>query len=411
MARGFAAGLADGIGNAMQMYQYKQYHDGLNDAREERNRILAEQAETKAAGAKGEKGLDREGFANSLIPIFKTSNPSSSPEPRSLVMKNQGGLGPDTLPDTGLLSNNAAGAYQVPGLASVSPAKSQPQPTQPDEDFNPIHEIVKQIGFGDLANQPAKLNAIRAAAAMHGMGKDVGPWLDSLVAAKRTGIFDAAMDLKRGNVDGAMDNLKRGGIQLEDRPVKVNPNDPNDGKWKVNISGSGEQVIDLDHWATSTLDPEKYSKFLLDRQGAADKTRLTDAQIDNQKSGAEKNRAMAKAYSAGSLGAGRRTSSGSLAPTVRRTVETDQGIVAIMSDGSKRVIADDNGNPLFGTSGQKTAAQLVGKTLSPMDENVDIAGKVNSLASQLQSRRQPGSASEQENPKVRKFNPATGRFD
>jgi hypothetical protein len=328
-------------------------------------------------------------------------------------MTNQGGLGPDTLPDASLLSDNAAGAYQVPGLANVSPAKSQPQsqPVRPDEDFNPIHEIVKQIGFGNLANQPDKLNAIRAAAAMHGMGKEVGPWLDSLVAAKRTGIFDAAMDLKRGNIDGAMDNLKRGGIQLEDRPVKVNPNDPSDGKWKVNISGTGEQVIDLDHWATSTLDPEKYSKFLLDRQGATDKTRLTDAQIDNQKSGAEKNRAMAKAYSAGSLGAGRRTSSVSSSPTVRRTVETDQGIVAIMSDGTKRVIADDNGNPLFGTSGQKLAAGLVGKTLSPLEENPDIAGRVNTLTGQLQSRGQLKKQPEQESKKVRIFNPSTGRFD
>lgn len=411
MARGFAAGLADGIGNAMQMYQYKQYHDGLNEARDERNRILAEKADAKASGAKGEKGSDREGFASSLIPIFKASNPGSSPEPQRPIMRNQAGLGPDTLPDAGLLSDNAAGAYQVPGLASASPARSQSQsqPAQPDEDFNPIHEIVKQIGFGDLANQPAKLNAIRAAAAMHGMGKDVGPWLDSLVAAKRTGIFDAAMNLKRGNVDGAMDDMKRGGIQLEDRPTRIDPND--NSKWKVNISGSGEQTINLDDWATSTLDPEKYSKFLLDRQGAADKTRLTDAQIDNQKAGAEKDRAMAKAYSAGSLGAGRRSGSVTTVPKVQRTVETDQGLVAIMSDGSKRIIADDNGNPLFGTSGQKIAAGLVGKTLSPLEENPDIAGRVNSLTGQLQAGRQPQSQPSQESPKVRKFNPETGSIE
>ncbi|WP_143053085.1 hypothetical protein [Nitrosovibrio tenuis] len=220
------------------------------------------------------------------------------------------------------------------------------------------------------------------------MDKEISPWLDSLVAAKKGGIFDAAMDLKRGNIDGAMDNLKRGGIQLEDRPVKVNPDDPNDGKWKVNISGTGEQTIDLDHWATSTLDPEKYAKYLLDKQDTATKGRVADAQIGNYNASAEKNTAMAKAYGSGGLAAGRRAGgAGALGPTVRKTLETDQGFVAVMSDGTRRILADDAGKPLYGTSGQKTAAGLIGKTLNQYGDNGDIAGKVNSLAGQLQGGR------------------------
>jgi len=401
----FAAGLSDGLSNMMQFGMQKRYYDSLSEHRDRQDTLREQQAAAKAEG-KSEKGPDREGFVSSLMPIFKANN--SAPAPQRPSMMSQAGLGPTTLPDAGMLSGNQAGAYQAPGLASVSPAKSQAQPEQPNEDFNPIHEIVKQVGFGDLANQPDKLNAIRAAAAMHGMGKEIDPWLDSLVASKKSGIFDAAMDLKRGNIDGALDNLKRGGIQLEDRPVRVDPND--NGKWKVNISGSGEQTINLDDWATSTLDPEKYSKFLLDRQGAADKTRLTDAQIDNQKAGAEKDRAMAKAYGAGTLGAGRRSNGGAgLSPTVRKTVETDQGIVAIMSDGSRRVIADDQGNPMFGTSGLKTAAGLIGKTIDPMSDTGEIAGKVNALTSQLRGgKAEPAPAP---SGKVRKFNPQTGQFD
>ncbi|MBN9125952.1 MAG: hypothetical protein J0I60_14725 [Nitrosospira sp.] len=383
----------------------KTYYDGLNQYRDRLGDARETAAAARAEGTEN-KGPDRKGFMSSLMPIFRTG--STAPVSQQPTMMSRAGLGPSTLPDVDMLSSNPAAVYQSPSLASTSAAKNQAQPVQQDEDFNPIHEIVKQVGFGDLANQPDKLNAIRAAAAMHGMGKEVDPWLDSLVASKKSGIFDAAMDLKRGNIDGAMDNLKRGGIQLEDRPSRVDPND--NSKWKVNISGTGEQTINLDDWATSTLDPEKYSKFLLDRQGAADKTRLTDAQIDNQKAGAEKDRAMAKAYGAGSLGAGRRNGgAGGLTPTVRKTVETDQGIVAIMSDGSKRIISDDQGNPLFGTSGLKTAAGLIGKTIDPMSDTGEIAGKVNDLTNQLRGgKSMPAPAP---SGKVRKFNPQTGQFD
>jgi len=405
----FAAGLSDGFNNMMQLSMQKKYYDSLSEHRANQDDLKAQQLAAKTEGG-GAKGPDREGFSNALVSLFKPTDTNPAPAQRS-VMAPQPGLGPDTLTDVGTLSGNAAGAYQAPSLASVSAQKTTAQPTQSDENFNPVHEIVKQIYVGDLANQPDKLNAIRAAAAMHGMGKEVDPWLDSLVASKKSGIFDAAMDLKRGNIDGAMDNLKRGGIQLEDRPSRVDPND--NSKWKVNISGTGEQTINLDDWATSTLDPEKYSKFLLDRQGAADKSRLTDAQIDNQKAGAEKDRAMAKAYGLGSLGAGRRSNNGGagLSPTVRKTVETDQGIVAIMSDGSKRVIADDQGNPMFGTSGLKTAAGLIGKTIDPMSDTGEIAGKVNALTNQLRGTKTGPAPTSAPTGKVRKFNPQTGQFD
>jgi hypothetical protein len=403
---GLAGGLANGMNNALQLYMQNKYYGGLNDSRDERNRILAEkeaaQAEARASG----KGVNFDEFDKNVLPILGGGKPTNFADKMKPVRmgNSAAGLGPDTLPDVGALSSNAPTAYQSAGLASTQ----RPAPPDPDADLSPRQRIVKGIMSGNLANDPDKLSAINAAAVMSGVGKEVTPWLEGLYNAKKTGLFDAAMDLKRGNIDGAMDNLKRGGIQLEDRPSRVDPND--NSKWKVNISGTGEQTINLDDWATSTLDPEKYSKFLLDRQGAADKSRLTDAQIDNQKAGAEKDRAMAKAYGAGSLGAGRRNGgAGGLTPTVRKTVETDQGIVAIMSDGSKRIISDDQGNPLFGTSGLKTAAGLIGKTIDPMSDTGEIAGKVNDLTNQLRGgKSMPAPAP---SGKVRKFNPQTGQFD
>lgn len=400
----FAAGLSDGFNNMMQLNMQKKYYDSLNENRDRQNDIRQQKAD--ASENKGSKGSDREGFLGSLMPIFKPTDTNPAPAQRS-IMAPQPGLGPDILPNVNTLGSNPAAAYQNMGLESA--AKSQPQPAQ-DEDFNPIHEIVKQVGFGDLANQPDKLNAIRAAAAMHGMGKEVDPWLDSLVASKKSGIFDAAMDLKRGNIDGAMDNLKRGGIQLEDRPTRVDPND--NSKWKVNISGSGEQTINLDDWATSTLDPEKYSKFLLDRQGAADKTRLTDAQIDNQKAGAEKDRAMAKAYGLGSLGAGRRSNGGAGLDDGSRTTKLPAPVATAEWLVQNGVYPDHKSafNAVKTLNDKSPAAQRQELIKARMQGG---AMSLSEAAKEVDDfiLKQGGSDQGATEPKVRKWNPQTGKFN
>ena len=122
-------------------------------------------------------------------------------------------------------------------------------------------EIVKQMLFGNLANDPDKLNAIHAAAVMHGLGDKVTPWLEGMYKAKKRGIFDGAMNLLNNNVDAAIDDLKRGGIMLEDRPVKVKPDDPNDHQWKINISGAGERIMDVKNMIGSTMDADKFLKW------------------------------------------------------------------------------------------------------------------------------------------------------
>lgn len=390
MASGLAAGLAEGLSNGLQLYNQNRYYNGLNDYRDERIRVQEEALAAKAAKAqdsgKGGKGTgDYEGFDNSLAPIFK-AGAAASPAAQQPPAQPLAGSSPTTLPNAELLTGNPAAAYQTGGLAAPAQAPTQAAPAEPESAINPRQEIVKQMFFGNLANEPDKLNAIAAAAAMHGLGDKITPWLEGLYKAKKTGVFDAAMSLKQGDIDGAMNNLKRGGITLEDRPVRVNPD--NNDKWKINISGSGEQTIDLNDLAASSLDPEKYAKNVNDTRESIGKRNVSDAQVTNLQASAEKNKSMAKAYGSGGLGAGRRPgATGALAPTVRKTLETDQGYVAVMSDGTRRILADDNGKPLYGTSGQKTAAGLIGKTLNQYGDNGDIAGKVNTLAGQLQGGR------------------------
>lgn len=93
---------------------------------------------------------------------------------------------------------------------------------------------------------------------------------------------------------------------------------------------------------------------------------------------------------------------------VQKTVETSEGIVAVMSDGSHKILTGGDGNPLRGTSGLKVAAGLVGKTLNQYGENGDVAGKVTDLARKLDGS---GSTKTSINDATRYLNAATTQED
>ena len=407
MARGFAGGLAEGINNGIQMYQMKQYRDSLNDTREERNRILADKADAAAASKEGKGGFDE--FDRIVTPIFAAKENAPAAKP---LIPSQGGLSQGSMIPDAAFSDNAAAAYQAGGLAASAQPAQQAAPSQ-DDQMLPRQRIVKEMLFGNLANEPDRLNAINTAAVMSGVGKEVTPWLEGLYKAKKSGKADMAMSLISGDVDGAIDIANRMKTPFADRPVKVKPDDPNDQQWILQFDGGQPQKIDLKSMIGASMDPEKYLKWQNDtnesigRRNVSDSAvRLNDSRVGV--SGAQVGKLNAEARSAkntGSLGGATK------APRVVKTVETNQGMVAVMSDGTQNLLKGSDGSPLFGTSGQKIAAGLVGKTLSPLEENPDIAGRVNSLTGQLQAGRQPQSQPSQENQKVRKFNPATGRFD
>jgi hypothetical protein len=402
---GFAGGLAEGLNNTMGLYMQNMYYGGRIHNQEEANRIREEAAQAKTAksdsGGGSNKGGDYEGFDASLVPIFKAGNVPTNAAPQSQpVMANPAGLAgsaaspasPTTLPDAGLIASNPPAAYQGGSLAAPAqaPSPAQAAPAS-DEQINPRQEIVKQMMFGNLANEPDKLNAIAAAAAMHGLGDKITPWLQSIYKAKKSGILDGAMNLINNNVDGAIDDLKRGGINLADRPTKVEPDNPNDHRWNINVEGTGQRVMDVRNMVATTMDPDKFMEL-------QNKTKVANAQADAHTANAEESRAKAALYTKGGLTAASRGVGGggngstAKAASVRKVMETDKGILAIMSDGSKRVITGDDGKPSFGTSNLKIAAGLVGKTLDPLGDNNNIADRVNTVAGQLGGGSKPAPA-------------------
>ncbi len=74
---------------------------------------------------------------------------------------------------------------------------------------------------------------------------------------------------------------------------------------------------------------------------------------------------------------------------VAKTIETSDGYIAVMSDGTQQQITGADGKPAKGLTGKKIAATLVGKTINQYGDNGDIAGKVNTLADGLDGQGKP----------------------
>lgn len=166
-----------------------------------------------------------------------------------------------TLPDEQLARQNAPAVYQgqAGGLAAVPGAQQAPQPAPPaQQPMDPKMEMQRRMLDGNLLDDPDSLTQIARIAVEEGLGAGMIPWLEQARTAKQKGMMTGAIKLMQGNVDEAIDDLKRGGMKLGDRPTKVVPDDPDDHRWKINIEGQGERVMDVSHLLATTMDPEKY---------------------------------------------------------------------------------------------------------------------------------------------------------
>jgi hypothetical protein len=279
------------------------------------------------------------------------------------------------------------------GLSAMAqPQQPQPQQAQqaPEaETLTPQQRITKAMMTTDLLSNPDKLSKMQAFAELHGMGKAITPFLERAYTAKKMGMIDGAMQLMRGQVDDAIDSLSRGGVKLADRPEPADPNNPR--LWKINIEGVGEKVMDIGNLLQTTLEPKDFLKHDLAKSESEGKRNVSDSAVKVNESIVRVNKAREGKLGAETRNVGKTGPLGSpgKGPRVVRTVETNQGIVAVMSDGTQKALTGSDGKPLFGASGQKVAATLVGKTLSPYGENGDIAGKVNELTGQLRGDQTP----------------------
>ncbi|SHL43471.1 hypothetical protein SAMN05216428_102397 [Nitrosospira sp. Nsp11] len=243
--------------------------------------------------------------------IFKNANMGgglSSSKPKGFA---EGGVA--RIPDAAFAQAGLGTPRQMQSLNSEQPSSmslgdfdrqqkaqrqqlQQSQQAQEPEQLSPQKKLMKAMVSGTL--DADKLDQISMVFHQMGIGKEMTPWLERAYSAKKSGLADGVMHLMRGQVDEAIPFLKRGGIELADRPTRIDGN-----KWKINIAGVGEQEMDLGDLLQTTFDPEKYLEHQLKRNESEGRRGVSDAQVRNYDASARdndasalKNRAMGAYY-------------------------------------------------------------------------------------------------------------------
>jgi hypothetical protein len=310
-------------------------------------------------------------------------------------------------------SGNAPAAYQVGGLAQVA-QRPAPQPQQQQAEIGPdnmTQELTRQMLSTDLLSNPDKLSKLSAIAEAHGMGDKFKPFLERAYGAKKQGLIDGGMQLMRGQVDEAIDSLKRGGITLQDRPTPADPKNPR--MWKINISGAGEKVMDIGDLLQTTLDVDKYLKHQMDSSESEGKRNVSDAHVRYYDSGVRDNDASVRFRNAqvGKLGEETKSireerSAGGLSdsrinklPAPAATAEwlVKNKVYDNHKDAFNAVKTLNDKSPAAARQGLIEAAMKSGASINEAAKEVDAF------------LDQPGQGSPE--PKVRKYNPRTGGFD
>lgn len=150
----------------------------------------------------------------------------------------------------------AAGGLMQAQPPAQPPAQQDPQQAPKPEQSSPGQSLTKGMITG--AYTPKMLTDISNIFAKHGLHEEGMKYMEQAYTAEKRGVGRAAMSLMQDNVDGAIEALKNGGVTLEDKPVKVKPNDSNDHNWKINIAGQGEKTINVKDWLATTMDVDKF---------------------------------------------------------------------------------------------------------------------------------------------------------
>lgn len=391
MAGGLFGGLAQGIGAGANIAFQKKYLDMQKDYQDAQKAGDQRDAEVHAAKMDelNYQKAQRDKVDNAMTEVASYLNP----QPQQVPEPVQAAPG---------LGGNAAVPVsdpRAPGLASTQAPLQPQQPQMP-----PNVAIQKAALTSDFLSNPDKLNGVASIFAKHGLTKEMMPWLNQAYQAKKSGIVDAMGQAIAGNGAGAAAALRQGGIPVEGDLQPANK----DGSVWTGMVGGKQQTFDVRKLG-AMADPVNYLNSLDAKPEQEAKLRKLNADADSATANAQESRAKAKVYASGGMGGGRGGGSGS-GPKVQKTVETNQGIVAVMSDGSQKLLKGEDGKPMFGTSNLKIAAGLIGKTLDPLGDNKDIADRVTNVAGQLGGGNTAAPANASSNP-VRKFNPATGKFE
>lgn len=293
----FAGGMAGGLSTGLQLRSLRDKDTRLQK-KAEREDEEHEWKRTDRETAKSERdALNRawQRFGTEVMPLSFRQDGSNAPVEAvapmdSLALKPLGerpGFGPaGGLGALGGLGANATRGFQgfaqgglvglsdeqmaqnrQQALAAMQMQAPEAQQAAPPQEISK-EAVMQQLWDGDALQNPDKLTAMARILHEEGVGEKMVPWLERAFTAKKTNKVAGAMKLLQGDVDGAIDALAQGGVKLADRPTKVKPDDPNDTRWKINIEGTGEQEVDLNHLIATTMDPEKYLDWHSGRKDA-----------------------------------------------------------------------------------------------------------------------------------------------
>ena len=261
----FAGGLAEGARSGQNMaLRQKQ---GEREAKaDEREAEMHQARMDKAAFHKDTR--DRLRAANDEIAAGWRQSIRQQPMPSITFKPDQADSGSGAPVETGPIFRQSAGLFSPRGLqskASATLAESrlgigktnaglmsqyQNPVAQNNPDKTPATEtademIGRRMLTGDLLDNPDELTRMASIYKKHGLVKEMTPWMNRAFEAKKKRIPDALSYLLTGDAKSARAILKKGGINLMDDPVPMNPADQQGHSWRFRLEDGGEQEVNL----------------------------------------------------------------------------------------------------------------------------------------------------------------------
>ena len=154
-------------------------------------------------------------------------------------------------------SNSLAGGTASAGLMSQYKNWVARKNTDKAQAATTADEIIgRRMLTGDLLENPDELTRMADIYKKYGLLKEMTSWMNRAFQAKKKRIPDAFPYLLTGDAKGARETLKKGGINLTDDPVPVNPQNRQEHSWRFRLEDGGEQEVNLRELAESFF-PEK----------------------------------------------------------------------------------------------------------------------------------------------------------
>ena len=272
----FAGGLAEGARSGQNMALRQKQGERAAQA-DEREAEIHQARMDKAAFHKDTR--DRLRAANDEIAAGWRQSMRQQSMPSGALIPDQSEPDSGAPVETGQIFRQSAGSFSPGGLQSKAPATLadsrlgvrkasaglMSQYKNPAAQKNPDKTIVTEtademIGrrmlTGNLLDDPDELTRMASIYKKHGLLKEMTPWMNRAFEAKKKRIPDALSYLLIGDAKGARAILKKGGINLVEDPVPINPEDRKEHSWRFRLENGRETDLDLKELA-SRFFPEK----------------------------------------------------------------------------------------------------------------------------------------------------------